>query len=104
MLSKERSPVLPNLASAHEQGLEGFDVTNWYGFFLPKDAPASIVQKLHAATVAALETPWVQEKLKAIGAVIAAPERRSPDYLRDYVARDVEEWGPAIKAAGAQVD
>jgi len=104
VLSKERSPVLPKLASAHEQGLEGFDVTNWYGFFLPKDTPVPIVQKLHAATVAALETPWVQEKLKAIGAVIAAPERRSPDYLRDYVARDLEKWGPAIVAAGAQVD
>jgi tripartite-type tricarboxylate transporter receptor subunit TctC len=104
ILSRERSPALPNLASAHEQGLEGFDVPSWYGFFLPKNTPAPIVQKLHAATVAALETPTVQDRLAAIGAILPAASRRSPEYLRAQVARDVEKWGSAIRAAGAQID
>jgi len=104
VLSRERSPALPDLASAHEQGLEGFDVTNWYGLFLPKNTPAPIVKKLHDAAVAALDTPAVQEKLAAIGAAIPAPERRSAEYLRAYVVRELEKWGPAIKAAGAQID
>ena len=104
LLSKERSPAVPALATAHEQGLEGFDVTNWYGFFLPRDTPAPIVRKLHQATVAALQTPSVQEKLRAIGAVIAAPERQSPEYLRSHVVREIEKWGPAIKSSGAQID
>ena len=104
ILGKERSPVLPNLASAHEQGLANFDVTNWFAFFLPKDTPAHIVRKLHDATVAALETPLVQERLKAIGATLAAPERRSPAYLHEFVASEVEKWAGPIKASGAQVD
>lgn len=104
LLSKGRSEVLPSLATAHEQGLEGFDVTNWYGFFLPKNTPRPIVQKLHEVTVAALQTPSVQEKLKAIGAVIAPPERQSPEYLHEHVVRELEKWGPAIKAAGMQLD
>lgn len=104
VLSKARSPVLPNVPSAHEQGLDGFDVSNWFGFFLPKDTPTSVVQKLQAATMSALETPSVQERLKAIGAVIPPPEQRSSDYLRGHVARELEKWAPAIKAAGAQVD
>jgi len=104
ILSKERSLALPDLASAHEQGLEGFDVTNWYGFFLPRDTPAPIVRKLHEVTIAALQTPSVQEKLKAIGAIIPPPERLTSEYLRGHVAREVEKWGPAIKAASAQID
>lgn len=104
LLGKERSPALPDLATAHEQGLEGFDVTNWYGFFLPRGTPGPIVEKLHDVTIAALQTPSVQEKLKAIGAVISGPERQSPEYLRGHVQSETEKWGKAIKAAGAQID
>jgi tripartite-type tricarboxylate transporter receptor subunit TctC len=104
VLSKERSFALPDLASAHEQGLEGFDVTNWYGFLLPKGTPAPIVKKLHDATVMALETPFVQERLKAIGTTIVDHERQSPDFLRGFVAHDVEKWAGPIKASGAQID
>jgi tripartite-type tricarboxylate transporter receptor subunit TctC len=104
ILSKQRSPALPGLASAHEQGLADFDVTNWYAFFLPKNTPAPIVQKLHDASVAALETPSVQEKLKAIGAAVMPAEQRTPAYLKEYVGREIAKWSPAIKAAGAQVD
>jgi tripartite-type tricarboxylate transporter receptor subunit TctC len=104
ILSKQRSPALPELASAHEQGLADFDVTNWYAFFLPKDTPAAIVQKLHAASAAALETPSVQEKLKALGAAVTPPAQRTPAYLKEYVGREIAKWAPVIKAAGAQVD
>jgi tripartite-type tricarboxylate transporter receptor subunit TctC len=104
MLGKERSPALAGLATAHEQGLEGFDVTNWYGFFLPKSTPAPIVQKLYDVAIAALQTPSVQEKLRAIGAVIVAPERQSPEYLRRHVTREIDKWGRAIGAAGVQID
>src|ERR1700726_3618370 len=55
ILSHGGSPGLPNLASAHEQGLTDFEASNWSAFFLPKDTPAYIVQKLHDATVAAMK-------------------------------------------------
>jgi tripartite-type tricarboxylate transporter receptor subunit TctC len=71
---------------------------------LPRNTPAPIVQKLHDVSVAALQTPSVQEKLKAIGAVITPAEHRSPEYLRGHVAREVAKWGTAIKAAGAQIE
>jgi tripartite-type tricarboxylate transporter receptor subunit TctC len=99
-----RSLALPGLASAHEQGLENFDVINWYGFFLPKGAPTPIVQKLHDATVAALGTPLVQERLRAIGTTIIGPDRQSPGYLRGFVASETEKWARPIKASGAQID
>jgi tripartite-type tricarboxylate transporter receptor subunit TctC len=104
VLSKERSFALPEVATAHEQGLGNFDVTNWYGFFLPKGTPAPIVQKLHDATVAALGMPLVQERLKAIGISIVSRERQTADYLRGLVASEVEKWAGPIKASGAQIE
>jgi tripartite-type tricarboxylate transporter receptor subunit TctC len=50
VLTKNRSPTLPNLASAHEQGLANFDAGAWFSFVLPQGTPAAIVQKLHNAT------------------------------------------------------
>jgi tripartite-type tricarboxylate transporter receptor subunit TctC len=104
VLGKERSPVLPDLQSAQEQGLADFDVTNWYAFFLPKGTPAPIVQKLHDATVMALKSPAVRERLNAIGATIVAPQRQSPAYLLDFVTSEIAKWAGPIKASGAQID
>jgi tripartite-type tricarboxylate transporter receptor subunit TctC len=104
IMTRERSPLLPDLASAHEQGLTDFDCYFWSGFFLPKGTPASVVQKLHDASVEALDTPAVQERLKPLGVTVAAPERRSADYLRGYVASETAKWAATIKAAGVSLD
>ena len=99
IFSKSRLPILPNLASAHEQGLTDFEVDPWYAFFLPKGTPAPIVQKLREATIATMETPAVQEKLKELGYMLVAPERRSSEYLQKFVQSEIEKWAGVIKAA-----
>jgi tripartite-type tricarboxylate transporter receptor subunit TctC len=100
MLTRERSPTFPTLATAQEQGLKGFVADNWLAFFLPKRTPAAIVQKLHTASVAALNTPAVAARLKDVGADLVAPERRSPEYLQKFVESEIEKWAAPIKAAG----
>jgi tripartite-type tricarboxylate transporter receptor subunit TctC len=100
ILSKSRSPLLADLPSAHEQGLTELDASTWYAFFLPKGTPAPIVQKLHDATLATMNTPAVQERLKKIGAELVAPERRSPEYLAKFVVGEIERWAVPLKAAG----
>jgi tripartite-type tricarboxylate transporter receptor subunit TctC len=100
IMSKTRAPLLPALASAHEQGLRNFDASSWYGLFAPKGTPAPILQKLHAATVAALSTPAVVARMSEVGAEVVAPERRSPDYLQKFVQGDIKTWAGIIKAAG----
>lgn len=103
-LSKARSPVLPNLASAQEQGLAGFEAYIWNGIFLPKGTPAAVLQKLHDAVVATMDTPAVQERMSIIGAELVAPERRSSEYLAKFVAGEIEKWAGPIKAAGVSMD
>jgi tripartite-type tricarboxylate transporter receptor subunit TctC len=104
ILSKTRTPVLPSLASASEQGLNNFSASTWFALFLPKGTPKPIVQQLNAALSAAMETPAVQTKLKEIGADIVAPERRSPDYLQTFLGGEIDKWAGAIKAANIKVE
>ena len=99
MLSKRRSPNLPNVASAREQGLD-LDPDEWVAFFLPKGTPPAIVQEFNTATVAAMNTPDVQQRLKDIGVTIVAPERTSPDYLAAFVRSEIVKWAAVMKAAG----
>ena len=103
-LSRERSPMLPALATAQEQGLKDFDASTWFGFFVPRHTPAPVIQRLHDATVEAMDTPSVQERLKEAGAMTVAPERRSPDYLQKFVASEIEKNAAPLKAAGISMD
>jgi len=103
-LTRERSPSLPSVASAHEQGLADFDAAVWYALFLPKGAPAAIVQKLNGAVVAFMNDPVVRARLTEIGADPVAAERRSPDYLQRFVESEVKRWAGPIKASGVVMD
>jgi tripartite-type tricarboxylate transporter receptor subunit TctC len=102
ILSKSRSPSMPGLASAHEQGLTDFDVPSWYALFLPKETPGAIVQKLNGAIVAAMKTPEMQERLRKIGSDLVGPERRSSEYLAQFVADEIRKWEGPIKASGVE--
>jgi hypothetical protein len=51
-----------------------------------------------------METPSVQERLKEVGTVTVAPERRSPNYLQKFVASEIEKNAAPIRAAGLAVD
>jgi tripartite-type tricarboxylate transporter receptor subunit TctC len=104
LLAHERSPLLPSLATAHEQGLANFEAITWNAFFLPKDTPAAIVKKLNDATNEAMNAPAIKERMHELGVTLVAPERRSPEYLQKFVEREIEKWAGPIKAAGISVD
>jgi tripartite-type tricarboxylate transporter receptor subunit TctC len=104
ILTKDRSPSLPTLASAREQGLSNFEAGAWNALFLPSGTPPAIVQKLHDAAVGAMEMPALQARLGHLGAAIVAPERRSPEYLQRFVASEIEKWAAPIKAANVTAE
>jgi tripartite-type tricarboxylate transporter receptor subunit TctC len=96
--------MLPDLRTADEQGLPKLDTANWYGLFLPKGTPSSVVQKLHDAALAALDTPSFRDRLRGLGVEVVAPERRSPEYLARFLKNDIAKWSVPIKASGITVD
>jgi tripartite-type tricarboxylate transporter receptor subunit TctC len=103
-LSRDRSPILPDVPTAHEQGLSDFDLVTWNAFFLPKGAPAEIVVRLSDATSQAMDSPSTKNRLQEMGVTAVAPERRSPQYLTRFVVDEVERWAGPIKQNGLQID
>jgi tripartite-type tricarboxylate transporter receptor subunit TctC len=103
-LSAARSPLMPELATAQEQGLTGFEISTWNAMFLPKGAPDAIVRKLAEVTNAAMDTPAIKQRMQDIGVDGVAPERRSPQYLAKFVVDEIARWAGPIKAAGLQVE
>ena len=101
---KQRSPALPDLATAQEQELAGFEAYTWNAIFAPKGTPPEIVKRLNEVTVAAMEDAGVKSRLGALGAQIVAADRRSPEYLASFVKSEIEKWSVPIRQSGARVE
>ena len=104
ILTKERSPALPDLPTALEQGTPNLEAYTWNGIFLPKNTPAAIVNKLNAAIVETIKTPGVREKLEALGAKVVSEQNATPQYLGNLVKSEIEKWAGPIKASGVTAD
>ena len=103
IMTKDRSPVLPNLATTGEQGLD-VQAYTWSALFLPKGAPAAIVTKLNEAAIGAIKTEAVQERLKGLGATVAKADQQSPEWLGKFVVSEIKKWEAPIKASGFSAD
>lgn len=103
-LTGKRTPIFPEVTTAEEEGFKGLDVSAWNAAFMPKDTPAPIVAKLNGALSKALDNPALRARLEAIGLVVPAPERRTPEYLRQFVASEIERWRGPVLASGVRHD
>ena len=99
-----RSPALPNLPTAEEQGTKDLIAYTWNAIFLPKNAPRPIVDRLNKAAVDAINTPAVKDKLAGLGAEIATGNQTTPEYLAKLVKDETEKWAVPIKASGVTVE
>src|SRR5205823_6423708 len=104
MMTKERSPALPNVPTGLEQGTKGLEAYTWSAVFLPKGAPAAIVKKLNAAIVQTMKTPEVRARLAGLGAQVVADNHATPEYLGQFVKSEIEKWAGPIKASGIIVE
>jgi tripartite-type tricarboxylate transporter receptor subunit TctC len=104
IMTKERSPALPNVPTGLEQGSKGFEAYTWSAIFLPKGAPAAIVKKLNDAVVQTIKTPEVRARLEGLGAQVVSENRATPEYLGQFVKSEIEKWEGPIKASGVTVE
>ena len=103
VFSRERLGSLPNVSTAKEQGTQ-FEASTWFGFFVPKATPVAITRKLHDASVAAMETSWVQEQLAKNGTYVVPPEHRSTAYFESIIGPEIEKNAGPLIEAGMSVD
>jgi tripartite-type tricarboxylate transporter receptor subunit TctC len=86
---RARSTALPNVPTASESGVPGFQSVQWFGLVAPAGTPAAVVARLNKELNAALASKEIGARLLAIGAE-SAPT--SPDEFAKYIAADVDGW------------
>jgi tripartite-type tricarboxylate transporter receptor subunit TctC len=104
IMIKERSPALPNLQTAGEQGMPNLEAYTWSAIFLPKNAPAPIVARLNGAMVQAMKTPAVRDALGQAGAQVVPDDRATSQYLGNFLKSEIEKWAAPIKASGVFIE
>jgi tripartite-type tricarboxylate transporter receptor subunit TctC len=99
--TRERVPVVPDLPTIAEAGVPGFDVSSWFGFFVPVRTPQEIIAKLNADTNAALAHPSVKPRFDDLG---ATPRGTTPGELAAFLKSEIDKWGPVIRNARIKVE
>ena len=101
VLASQRSPVLPEVPTATEAGLPGFEVTTWYGVLAPAGTPKDIVARLNREIVRIMNAPDTKERL----AVVAAdPMTSSPEQFSAYIKQEIARWSKVVRTAGLRAD
>ena len=97
----KRTSALPDVPTADEQGLKGYDANTNGGFLAPAGTPKAIVAKLNTEINAALKLPDERAKLEAAGIEI---QGGTPQDYAALIKSDLVKWGKVVKAAGIQPD
>ena len=99
--SPQRLPQLPDVPTAAEAGLPGYDSTGWFGVVAPAGTPAAIVNRLNAEITAALNDPAIQASMRNLG-VEPAPSK--PEAFEAYIRSETQKWGKVIRQASIRID
>jgi tripartite-type tricarboxylate transporter receptor subunit TctC len=93
----KRSPLLPDVPTAQEQGLKGYSSYNWNGILAPAGTPRAIIDRIHGVLSKALKDPEMHKQMVAIGYEVAG---EGPAEYAAFIKSETEKWGKVAKAAG----
>ena len=99
--SRERNPALPDVPTAIESGLKGFEVVGFYGFLAPAGTPRDVVSKLSGAFQQVMNLPDVKSRMVEQG---ADPAFLGADEFTKFLAGEMPRWAAAVKASGTKMD
>lgn len=96
-----RSEAVPDVPTAKEAGLAGYEVSTWYALWAPKGTPPEIVARMQAEIDKALKSPMIDAAWKKNGSPV--PNLASEAFGR-FVAAEVERWGKVVKEAQVKLE
>jgi tripartite-type tricarboxylate transporter receptor subunit TctC len=99
--SLRRSSSLPDVPSVAELGYKDFDVSTWYGLFMPAGTPKEIVTTVNAEVNKLLATPEMKAAIIAQG---AEPQSMTPDQFGTLLKTDYQKWRGIVQASGATIE
>jgi tripartite-type tricarboxylate transporter receptor subunit TctC len=99
--SAQRSPVIPDVPTATEAGVQGFQVTTWYALWGIRGTPQPIIDRMYAEMAKALQAPELKEIWAAQGATFGG---MPPKEFEALVASEIARWGRVVKESGVKID
>jgi tripartite-type tricarboxylate transporter receptor subunit TctC len=99
--SAKRHPQLPNTPAVGEAGFPGLVVTSWQAVAAPAKTPPAVVARLHEATVKALRSPDIAQRMEQIGFDVVAS---SPDEFGKFMRAEVDRWTQVVNKGGIKPD
>jgi tripartite-type tricarboxylate transporter receptor subunit TctC len=97
----KRVPAFPDLPTAAEAGLGGYEVSTWYGLFAPKNTPPAIVEQMVKEMQKAMQTPAIKEAWERNGSDV--PDVTGPAFAK-MVSAEVERWRKVVTEANVKLD
>jgi tripartite-type tricarboxylate transporter receptor subunit TctC len=92
----KRQPQLPDVPTAGESGVKGYDVASWNALAAPGKTPAAVVRRVHAELEKALAAPDVQKRFSELG---VEPRASTPEHLREFFVSESQRWTRVVEAA-----
>lgn len=102
--TKKRVASLPNIPTADEAGLPGFEVGVWHGLYAPKGTPKVVVERLNKALKFALKDETVKQRFADLGTEPIEDRLATPEAHRAHLAAEIAKWKPIIEKAGKFAD
>ena len=99
--AKERAQTLPDVPTAAEAGLPGFEVSSMFGIAAPAGTPQPIIERLNGELAGILQLPEVQQKLQEQG---VSPVHTSPGEAAQRIRDELAKWAKVIKDANVKVE
>ena len=99
--SEKRFPLLPDLPTMIESGVDGFVISSFQGVVAPAGTPPAVVARLNAAVNASLDAPETRAHLARLG---ATPATGTPQEFAVFFAAETRKWAAIVKSAGISVD
>lgn len=100
--TKKRLKTLPELPTADEAGLPGFEVSTWYGLYAPAGTPEPVIAQLSAALQAALADPTVVSRFAGLSMEPVSREDATPKALATFLGAELKKWSAAMARAGVK--
>jgi tripartite-type tricarboxylate transporter receptor subunit TctC len=96
MCSRERSPSLPDVPTAKEAGIDGYEVSNWYGILAPGGTPRDIINRLNGAWVKSMAMSDTKQLMRNAG---VEPLLSTPEEMGEFIRSEISRWSKVVEDA-----
>jgi tripartite-type tricarboxylate transporter receptor subunit TctC len=99
--TRQRARILPDVPTVEQSGIRGFDLSGWFGYFVPTGTPREVIDKFHAAVNSILMTPEVVKQFDQQGIITM---NMTPEAFSSFIRSEFQKYSKIVRESGAQVN